>query len=456
MIEPPLTPNAIAYAWERLWALAGAEELTIPRVYGPPHTPLPAPGVIISPAAAEAWEQLIQLPPNSLNWLPAEALFPPGYPRPFDDALPVLFWGETAGKRPPVRVREDGSILFAIDLIATILFMLTRWEEIVIAQRDSHDRLPATASVAYRQGFLDQPVVDRYAIILQAWLQKRFPSWQRPQRGFSLRLSHDIDHLRRFLHPNEALRQTIHDLWRQKRPVWALEDIRDFLMGRLWLDHNPYLSAMDNLAQLDEQAGYRGVFYIMAAVPAAYDEGFPVHTPALVRRLRELSARGHIIGIHPGYHTYLDPIRYQAEKARLETTLGRNIHHARQHYLRFRVPDTWRIAAQAGVVEDATLGYHDHEGFRCGTAHPFPVFDLIADHTLPVREHPLHVMDSTLITYRGLTPAQGLARLRHLARRVQEVGGEMHLLWHNTLTPPNRRPWMEVYRRFVTAPAPAM
>ncbi|RUA18202.1 MAG: hypothetical protein DSY55_00665, partial [Clostridia bacterium] len=448
MIAPPLTPNAIAYAWERLLAIAGAHDPAPPHAYGPADAPLPRPGVVIVPAAPDAWAQLLEARPGRLTWLPAADLFPAGYPRPFDDAVPVLFESDAGGGKPPIWIRKDGSIVFHIDLIAATLFMLTRWEEVVLPRRDEHDRFPAAESVAYRQGFLDQPIVDRYAMILRAWLQKLQPSWQPQHHQFQLRLSHDIDHLRRFETAGLAIRQAGRDLLREKNIARAWRDASDYVQGRWRFARSPYLLALEHFADQAEALNTRAVFYVLAGGDAIYDTGYDVTNPIFRHILLRLHERGHIIGLHPSYETYLDPQRYLAEKTRLENILGFEVRHARQHYLRFRIPNTWRTAAEAGVQEDATLGYAQREGFRCGTAHPFPVFDIITDKTLPLTEMPLHVMDGTLKEYQRLTPEESRQRLRLMARRVAEVAGTLQLLWHNHAALPPWTRWREAYSQF--------
>ena len=49
-----------------------------------------------------------------------------------------------------------------LDILAASFFMLTRWEEYVNRTRDNHNRFQATASLAYKQGFLDRPIVNEY------------------------------------------------------------------------------------------------------------------------------------------------------------------------------------------------------------------------------------------------------------------------------------------------------
>jgi len=40
--------------------------------------------------------------------------------------------------------------------------MLTRYEEVVKSVKDEHERFPARASLAYREGFLMRPIVNEY------------------------------------------------------------------------------------------------------------------------------------------------------------------------------------------------------------------------------------------------------------------------------------------------------
>lgn len=56
------------------------------------------------------------------------------------------------------------------------------------------------------------------------------------------------------------------------------------------------------------------------------------------------------------------------KKRRLEEVLGKKVVGYRNHYLRFRVPDTWELLSKAGFKYDTTFGYSDCAGFRNGCA----------------------------------------------------------------------------------------
>ena len=54
----------------------------------------------------------------------------------------------------------------------------------------------------------------------------------------------------------------------------------------------------------------------------------------------------------------------------------------RQHYLRWKSPDTWRILEKTGLKYDVTLSFADHEGFRCGICFPYKPFDVVENRIL--------------------------------------------------------------------------
>ncbi len=164
--QSPLTPAAVGYTWRQLAQRAGVtdgdpdghgfEALDLPVYYRDPvEAQGGRPGLYIVPCRASAWEDLLRCPPQRLDWHPITDLFPPGFQPEFRELTPVLFWGAgyEDGQKPFVEHRPDGSVVFYADILAASFFMLSRWEETVVLNRDAHGRFPARASVAGRHGF---------------------------------------------------------------------------------------------------------------------------------------------------------------------------------------------------------------------------------------------------------------------------------------------------------------
>ena len=57
--------------------------------------------------------------------------------------------------------------------------MLSRYEELIVLDRDSHNRFAAESSIAFKAGFLDRPIINEYLEILkwclnQLWADLEF------------------------------------------------------------------------------------------------------------------------------------------------------------------------------------------------------------------------------------------------------------------------------------------
>lgn len=400
------------------------------------------PHIIIIPCRESEWTSLLALPDNSIRWIPLDRAYPSkiGHSSIIDNLIPVLFWGEgyEDGSKPFAEYREDGTVIFYADILASTFFMLTRWEESVSYVLDQHSRFPATASVAYKQGFLDRPIVDEYAMILDAWLKMLLPGWEPKPPSFSVKLSHDIDCVR-----SASIRTVGGDILKRRSPVKALQTTRQLIFG----DIDPYLQGCYELADLSDAYGFKSAFYFMAADRSPLDNDYNPQAKPVQRLIHDLRKRGHEVGFHPSYQTFANPERFHLEKRRMDAALGDTRYGGRQHYLRFHTPETWRIWEEAGLIYDSTLSYADHEGFRCGTCHPFQPFDIELDRTLDLWEIPLIAMDGSLKQYRNLTPEEGEERIMALAQRCRAVNGIFTLLWHNTSLHGEWTPWAEMYRR---------
>lgn len=408
------------------------------------------PQVLVRSCAPGAWEAVLERAPNSVDWAPAACAVPLGARLALDGPLPVLFWGQGAvgGHKPLAEISESGTLVFNADILASTFFMLSRWEETVVSMRAKYERFPATASVAYKQGFLDRPLVDEYALILRHWLRVMMPRWTPQKRSFSIKLSHDVDRVGRLRRWYDAIPAGGLDLFRHRSVHRARQTIAEGLAQAFTPHRTLYSQRIRLLAELSHKYGFAGdAFYLMAADPGPEDGDYDIASPLITRYVRDLTAQGFEIGLHASFHTLNNPEKLAQEKERLDAVLGHADYGGRQHNLRFEVPSTWRHWEQVGLSYDSTMSYADHEGFRCGTCHPFQPFDVQENRQMKLWEWPLIVMDGSLRDYRQLTPEQGEHRILELATRCRQVEGTFTLLWHNSSFDWEWRPWAKVYER---------
>lgn len=351
--------------------------------------------------------------------------------------IPVIY----GDARPRVTV-HPGRIALPIDIFGAAFFMLSRYEEVVVQERDEHDRFPAWASLAYKEGFLDRPIIDEYVEILWAAMKRLWPGLERRPRQRTLRITCDVDSIHKF---DGAVGATVlglaGDLIKRRNPGLAAHNFRRRWRNRRGdISGDPWLDAIHWMMEVNEMAGNRVSFYFMIAPRHEFDGRYSLQMPVVRRLLHYIHARGHEIGLHTGYTTYLDSEQTKKEADLLRSALDEeSIPYGelggRQHYLRWRTPETARNWEAAGMSYDATLSYADHAGFRCGTSREYRLYDLDERRPLQLKERPLIVMECSVIADRymglGLTE-NAFAVMQTLKERALTVGGEFTLLWHNT------------------------
>lgn len=103
----------------------------------------------------------------------------------------------------------------------------------------------------------------------------------------------------------------------------------------------------------------------------------------------------------------------------------------RQHFLRYRLPETAKHQASAGFLYDTTLGFADHDGYRNGYCYPFCPYDHDRDEMIPIWEIPLIMMEMSVLDYRKLSNNQLQILVFKYIEEAKKFGGIFSLLWHN-------------------------
>ncbi|MHA7816754.1 MAG: polysaccharide deacetylase family protein [Pseudohaliea sp.] len=362
-----------------------------------------------------------------------------------DPILPVLFGDEGMAQAPAPGGHgvSAPSMALPIDILGTAFVLLSRYEEAVLSERDNHERFPATASLAYRAGFLHRPLVDEYVEVLWAALQRLWPGLTRRPLESRTLVSCDVDSPFAFDGDGRWIARRIGgDLLKRRSPALARRSMRAWWNARggdYSLD--PHRLGLDYIMEVNERAGRRVAFYFIAAnTDLRLDTHTSLDDPRMRALLREIHLRGHEIGCHPGYNTFRHPEAMAYSVATLRRVLREEgieqpVLGARQHFLRWETPRTARLLEDNGVAYDSTLSYADCPGFRCGTCREYGFYDVGTRRPLRLRERPLIVMECSVIAdrYLGLGYSEDARReIERYKAACSKVRGDFTLLWHNS------------------------
>jgi hypothetical protein len=386
--------------------------------------------------AARAWLAPETLPVEPLlNW--ATAAECPGAG--LDLPVPLLF-ATTTSKSGFVR-RSPGRTRCDVDLLGSIFFVLTRYEELAFEPRDGYGRFAARQSLAGRQGFIERPVANEYLEILWNLLAELCPNLTRSKRRYRLVPTHDVDSPSGAAHYSVA--ELAHalggDLLKRRSASLALRRVIAACTAPFGAPRLDPHDTFDFIMRESERAGVRSAFYFICGHSGGRIDGnYDIDEPWIGRLLARIGAAGHELGLHPSFNTWTDPDAVGREFDRLVAAAKRqhivqDAWGGRQHFLRWQVPATWRCWAAAKLSYDSSVGFADHVGFRSGTCYPHAVYDARARQPIALIERPLVAMEGSLLQrdYMNLPLAAAVARMIDLARTCRRYDGEFVFLWHN-------------------------
>lgn len=350
----------------------------------------------------------------------------PQLPLPEIEGTPLLFGS-------PLMESVGETLVIHADIIASTYFLITRYEEIIQRNvRDEHGRFPGKQSLPYRAGFIHRPIVDEYRLLLRKWLQRygfRIPDIKKGIR--QIYLTHDLD------------APTLYRTW--KGVIRSIRDKRGILRsirgkyGALEKDPYytfPWLFQQDNL--LREQVGKeicQTILFIRSGGKTRQDKPhYDLRSKDIEKLLASVYNNDMQIGLHASFQAGLSPDLIKKEKAALEKYTGKSICLNRHHFLSSREPEDMTQLEAAGITDDFTMGYADTSGFRLGTSYPVRWINPVSRRLSSVLLHPLTVMDCSLEEkkYMGLNYEEAWAYSLKLTEQVENVGGELTLLWHNS------------------------
>jgi hypothetical protein len=346
--------------------------------------------------------------------------------------VPVLYGS-------PGLLNNGNHIHLNLDIFGSAFFMLSRYEEVITKDRDGHGRFPAYLSHAYKNNYLNRPLVDEYVEILKKCIIMLWPDLKFKERKFSTNVSHDVDQVSRY--------QTRSNFYQYLRAIGgdlSRGFIKDLIYSPLSYFYNqeniplydPY-NTFNWLMDISEENNIKSTFNFICGKSSKNNAEYHIEDNRIKNLIRKIHDRGHIIGLHPSYDCYDDPDLIKKELNQLYKVLQslnikQETRNSRMHYLRWKTPDTLRYLNSAGINKDSTLGYADYAGFRCGTCHSYAGYDLINRKILDIRIEPLIIMDCTLFDYMGLNYEQAYDFAIDIKRKCQKVDGQFNILWHNS------------------------
>lgn len=322
-----------------------------------------------------------------------------------------------------------GNAALPFDPFSAIFYMLSRYEEYMPHLKDEHGRFIATESIAYKNGFLQTAVVDRWALMLRDVIKEHYPDTLFRERNYSFIQTIDIDAAYCYLHKGMFrtvmgfLRDGIH-----RRDMGAVKQRYRVLKGK---EEDPY-DTFDYILDCSRKYSAQSplIFFTLMGDYGIYDKPASPHNNEFRQLIQHLGDYAKV-GVHGSYYSYAEPTRLGREIQRLSDILHRPIVRNRFHFLRFSLPTAYRNLVRQSILHDYTMGYAELPGFRSGTCTIVPFFDLSSDQESPLHIHPFMAMDTTFNKHMRVSPQEATEHLHALVDEVRAVNGTFSCIFHN-------------------------
>ena len=336
---------------------------------------------------------------------------------------------------------------FPFDIFAASFYLLSRYEEYLPHDKDEYGRYAHTNALAYREKFLQQPLVNIWLQEFKKVLEQRFPGIRFRRGHFKCTLTYDIDIMYSYLKKGFKrtaggfARSIINRNWTEVNNRWEV------LRGK---KKDPY----DCFEWLDAWHLYCRLrpyfFFLVAKKPSEYDKNIPTNTPAF-KKLVEYYAASYKVGLHPSWQSGDDPALIKEEHEWLEVVADKEIIHSRQHYIRFTLPQTFRELIKSGIRKEFSMGYGSINGFRASVCSSYNWYDLEKEESTPLILFPFCFMDATSLYEQKDTPQQAYNELVHYYEVIKNLKGVFITIWHNSIlgTDPQYKSWRSMFELFM-------
>ena len=318
---------------------------------------------------------------------------------------------------------------YPFDILAASFYLLSRYEEYLPHEKDEFGRYSHTSSLAFREGFLDVPLVNIWLQDFRVALFSEFPELHLKGRHFENVITYDIDIAYSYLCKGffRNIGGSLKSIWKGE---WSRLVERWQVLAGVRKDPFDCYEWLDALHLYCRLKPY--YFFLVPRNNSKYDKNVSTSS----RRFRELIeyyCATYNVGIHPSWQSGDDEQLLKEEIEWLGVIGDKDIHASRQHYIRLTVPETYRRLIAAGIRKDFSMGYGSVNGFRASACTCFRWYDLEREEPTSLIIYPFCFMDANSYYEEKHTPSQAFDALMNYYNVVKKVNGMLITIWHNSL-----------------------
>jgi hypothetical protein len=334
---------------------------------------------------------------------------------------------------------SDNNLVFNDDLLKSAFYLLSGYQETEGNLIDMHGRFAYQYSIQKKMNLPYYPLVNHYFEIIidgiKEFCEKNNIEFRKKNfwhdQKFGFLLTHDVDRVDKY---------TIRNLKYLIKQLIGIADSKNsrIVLIKLLFKHiinmftgeNPFWN-FEWMRSVARKYGFNSVWFFLPKGDPSIDAFFSFEEERIQKVVNKLAEEGDEIGLHATYQSIDNEKILSRDLDAVKKLIKKKPVVNRQHWLRFKYPETLRILESLGIKSDSSWSFNDHIGFRNSYCLPFRPYDIDNDRIMNIWEFPLSVMDVTLFKYQNLNSKSFMSEIEKILDAIIKFNGLFTLLWHN-------------------------
>ena len=327
------------------------------------------------------------------------------------------------------------------DIFSASFYLLSRYEEYLPHVKDEKGRFLASESIAFKEGFLQSPVVDIWAFKFKELLERTFQNLIFSERKMTI---HNlIEASQPFAYSQKGFLRSLSGF---------VKDISKFQIKKLFrrigvvlgIKEDPF-NTFDWIINTTKESKIKLTIFFILGEAINFIEGTNYRRKKfklIIKTVSDYKKVG-LIFSKDALHSFEI---LKKEKNQIEKINNRDLFSSMNTQYMLSLPDNFRNLVELEVQKDFSLVYENQYGFRASSCTPFLFYDLDYEIVSPLLIHPIAL---TTEAFKGKKEHEIIAVIEELIKSVKKVNGTFSMVFNNRnfASDKENKVWQHLFKR---------
>lgn len=318
---------------------------------------------------------------------------------------------------------EGGDIPF--DIFSASFYLLSRYEEYLPIEEnfDAKGNFLSEKSLAYKEGFLEEPIIDIWAYKLEDKLKSLYVGYKYSKEK-KFRFLPIISVIAPYRYRTYSI---FGNFIRLGKKIFERDwsNLKKQLRVLLRIDKDPYCN-VDKIVEIHNRNSLRPLFALRVSNKKWYKR--PIYFA--YSTYKKVLCRNYQIALCASELAMSSASQLKFEHKFLSNIFKMRVVLNVSCRSNFNVAKLYRNLSTSKIKEDFSMSYSDRIGFRASTCTPFRIYDLNNEEYYRIEVHSVPLSDWSAKNMK-LTRDEFIMSVLNIANTVKKLDGELAIVYHN-------------------------